>query len=201
MTRARVIEAVAGGAVRLAWADPGELAAVRSAAFGDLSPAERARVEAEADRGADEFLLGRYLLRRLVREADPRGGDVVVVTAQCARCGGPHGRPVVQGRPVLASIAHAGGLVVAAVAPAGRSRGLGVDVEALPQGENRHDDDVRAWVRYEAVMKADGGGVAGNRGEVGRHVLEELVGQLPVRYDVVDVEIEGFAVAVAAAVG
>lgn len=251
------------GDVTLALAPLTALDAVRAAAFGDLGPDERARLERLPDVRADEFLLGRHLLRELVRmRTDEPGRDItgegwrlyappnfpadagepigdsarrpargtavpIPVAARCPVCGGPHGRPVLVGHPLVASIAHGGGLVVAAVAPSTRVAALGVDVEALgdaspgdlsgPDGSRsepgtadtgagaalgtalgaalstaRAADAVartRGWVRYEATMKADGRGVVGNRGESAPTELARLVGALPHRYEVTDLEL------------
>lgn len=123
-----------------------------------LSEAERSRLEGFRDDGDRRRFVGvRLLLRHVV--ADHTGclrRDVALLQV-CGRCGGPHGPPVIEvrGRPGPAvSMAHAGELAVVAVAAAP----VGVDVEPLehvaPLG-----DDLRTWVRREAVLKATGHGL------------------------------------------
>jgi 4'-phosphopantetheinyl transferase len=127
------------------------------------------------------FGTGRALLR--LAAATWTGQDVadIVVTATCAECGGPHGRPVLSTAtgplPVHASIAHAHDRVVVAVARCGP---IGVDVEptgqplfadfdsvALTPAERRRVQAVEAvdaerrriWVRKEALLKRRGTGL------------------------------------------
>lgn len=157
------------------WAASARLDALdrlRPRAYAALSVAERARVARLADTAADEVILGRWLLRSLAVEAllwaSPDGGappdrvaprDVVVV-ASCDWCGGHHGRPRFPELPLLGSIAHAGGLVVAAVALTARWTALGVDTERL--GAHGLDaDGLHDWTEHEAVGKALGVGIVG----------------------------------------
>ncbi|MBP2457297.1 4'-phosphopantetheinyl transferase [Clavibacter michiganensis] len=103
---------------------------------------------------------GRAALRALAAElvgADPAD---VTVRARCATCGGPHGRPVLGGSRALdglhASVAHAGHAVVVAVSADGP---IGIDAE--PRGREAPPGMTLAgWVRVEAVLKADGRGLA-----------------------------------------
>ncbi|OUE20411.1 hypothetical protein BFL34_01226 [Clavibacter michiganensis] len=103
---------------------------------------------------------GRAALRALAAElvgADPAD---VTVRARCATCGGAHGRPVLGGSRALdglhASVAHAGALVVVAV---GADGPIGVDAEPRDR-EAPPGTTLAEWVRIEAVLKADGRGLA-----------------------------------------
>jgi 4'-phosphopantetheinyl transferase len=163
--------------VRVWWARAEPLAGAEAL----LSGPGRARLQAvEGAAVRDEFLSAHLLLRAAVAAwAAARPADVEVDQV-CARCGGPHGRPVVtvRGRPgPSASVSRAGGLAVVAVG----NRPLGVDVEPLqptapgfervalsPLEQAQLDDReaadrdellVRWWVRKEAVLKATGHGL------------------------------------------
>lgn len=129
-----------------------------------------ARPEDRADFVA-AHLLARDCVARLVRVP----ATAVVLGQACERCGGPHGRPFVVGRPeVFVSWAHSAGHVVAAAA----GRPVGADLEtrehAVPGGPDeellrrtgtaaeralvRADPDPRAaflrlWVLKEALVK------------------------------------------------
>lgn len=118
-----------------------------------LSSGERARLAAlrdDADR--QRFVAARALLRRVVGEVADCAPAEVVLTQTCARCGGPHGRPVV-GHGLEVSMTHAGGLVAVAV---GRWP-VGIDLEPVPPGAE--EDPLVTWVRREAVLKATGHGL------------------------------------------
>lgn len=94
----------------------------------------------------------------------------VTVGRRCDRCGSAdHGRPHVVGAPVLASISYAGDLVVVAVAEASHVLAVGIDAERT--GRDRAErlrgvivpgrpTSLRRWTRVEAVLKADGRGLA-----------------------------------------
>ncbi|WP_454300878.1 hypothetical protein [Salana multivorans] len=95
----------------------------------------------------------------------PREARDVVVDARCSRCGREHGRPMLPGLPLLASIAHAGGLVVAAIAASERWTAVGVDTE--PRGaQGLEDRELRQWTEREAVGKALGVGIVSDHGEL-----------------------------------
>lgn len=160
--------------VDVRWADLG----VPAAAAAWLTAAERARWCAGRREEDRSRFLGAHVLGRVVAAAqigrEPAG---VVLRQRCQRCGGPHGRPEVVGAGVFLSLAHAGSVVIAAVAPVP----VGVDVEsadpgpgavsaiadtALGPAEHAELDRVapaardvwllRRWVSKEAVAKARG---------------------------------------------
>jgi len=127
------------------------------------------------------------LLRRTVAALRGVPDDAVVVTRRCPRCGsGRHGAP--QARvagagagtatgEIAVSVSRAGGLTVVAACDA-PVLGVGVDVEPLDRPtaglaavlDGRPgaaaDDELRRWVRVEAVLKAAGVGLAVDPGEV-----------------------------------
>ena len=133
-----------------------------------LDAVERDRVAAlvrPADRA--RFVTGRVLLRAAAAAVTGTAPGEVVVRVRCAVCGGPHGKPAVDG--LEASLAHSGGRVVLAW----RERGaVGVDVEqrrpevgdeiadqVLAPGEDR-TDLLGTWARKEAVLKLRGTGLS-----------------------------------------
>ncbi len=131
-------------------------------------------------RWADESHIdGRGLLRQLVAELASISPDFVAITAVCADCGGPHGRPVVvspaSATRVQVSLARSAGTVFAA---ATWDRPIGIDAERVsPDGTRSDLDEAIAvvtgarlsnvenadlllhWTRIEAVLKADGRGL------------------------------------------
>ncbi len=194
------------GDVHLAVAALADLSGMRRNAVHDLTAAEHERWSNLPDRRADELLLGRHLLRALVRRERGLGAvDAVVVVARCRTCGGEHGRPEVPEGDLHLSVAHSGGLVVAAALPASAGRGVGVDVEPIATGAHadpRTAATARAWTRYEAAAKASGTGVGANPGETSPAALEALIAALPgrggiVHADLTAIEPAGYAVAVA----
>lgn len=141
-----------------------------------LSGMERHRIASmrrEDDRA--RFLAARRLLRATVADVTGTDPSSSRLEQRCDRCGGEHGRPTVavdgHAGPSV-SLAHAGGVVVVAVA----SRPVGVDIEpAMPVHDGvksmaftpaeraRHAGDctglLRTWVRKEAILKATGDGL------------------------------------------
>lgn len=123
------------------------------------NPADTAgtvRIAWDAVDGGDRRAVSRRLIGMLV-------GEGPVTSGPCARCGGPHGRPRVDGFEI--SVTYAGGIaVVAAIATASGIR-IGIDAEAgpesrmLPLGLLRPDTSVQDWTRIEAAAKADGRGL------------------------------------------
>jgi phosphopantetheinyl transferase len=103
------------------------------------------RVAIRSAPGATADALVRSLVSKLT------GIDPGLVHHTCPHCGSiEHGRPYVDAA-VEISIAHAPGLTVVAVTDSGC---VGVDVEV---------GDDRDWVRTEAVAKAHGTGLVGDR--------------------------------------
>ncbi|RII90058.1 4'-phosphopantetheinyl transferase superfamily protein, partial [Clavibacter michiganensis] len=130
-----------------------------------------------------------------VAGADPAD---VTVRARCATCGGEHGRPVLGGSRALdglhASVAHAGDAVVVGVSTDGP---IGIDAE--PRGREAPPGTTLAeWVRIEAVLKADGRGLAVDPARVrfagdARGTVAWIDGE-PARYRVVDAELGSWLV-------
>ena len=119
------------------------------------------------------------LIEALVRETSAASG-AVRVGRRCERCGATdHGRPIVIGAPVHASVSYAGELIVVAVADAPHTVAVGIDAEhsgATRRGDLRgviaagHGSSTRLWTRQwtrvEAVLMADGRGLAVDPGRV-----------------------------------
>jgi 4'-phosphopantetheinyl transferase len=117
-----------------------------------------------SDTPGEPFLAGRTLLRRLAgRMTGIAQGDIVIV-ATCPDCGGPHGRPAVEGSALHVGLAHCGSTVVAVASWDGP---VGVDIEDLATPASRIAAvaaltglrSLRHWTRVEAVLKADGRGL------------------------------------------
>ncbi|MEW6476453.1 MAG: 4'-phosphopantetheinyl transferase superfamily protein [Actinomycetota bacterium] len=148
-----------------------------AAALGDwrLSAPEEermSRLQRSADR--DDFLAAHLLVRICAaRVLDLRPEEVSIVQ-HCPTCGGPHGRPELDGHPeVGVSLAHSRGVVAAAAGTVP----VGVDVEAFPAAGGLAAGDLSAaltaaemaaidsapdpgravllaWARKEACLKA-----------------------------------------------
>jgi 4'-phosphopantetheinyl transferase len=147
-----------------------------------LGPAERdrlRRLRREADRAG--YATAHALLRLVAAAWTGRAPDTLALGATCLTCGGPHGKPHLEGDPAVhVSLSRgAGQVVVVAVTRLGP---VGVDAEvesavdfegfdavALASGEQRAvadlPDDRRSsgravlWARKEAVLKATGHGL------------------------------------------
>lgn len=102
---------------------------------------------------------GRALLRALVAELAGVAEAGIRIVARCPDCGGDHGRPVVMApdaaTDVRVSLAHAGGVTVAAALVGGA---VGIDAEPRPHAADAVPA-LRRWTRIEAVLKADGRGL------------------------------------------
>jgi 4'-phosphopantetheinyl transferase len=145
-----------------------------------LDAGEKSRVESlrrEADRR--NYLVAHVALRVLLGERLGLAPEAVRLgRAVCPCCGGPHGRPVVEGGGAHFSLSHGGALVLLGLAPVP----IGVDVERVPtpeaiaettavlhpreqdelallDGESRHAAFTRAWARKEAYLKGIGTGL------------------------------------------
>lgn len=139
-----------------------------------LDAEDRARIgslrrPADRNRSLVAAVLLRQVAGRLLGR-DPRG---VQVRRRCVACGGPHGKPAVDGLHV--SVAHAGDAVLVVTSSAAQ---VGVDVEpvhgradlrravraACAPGEFSaawgERDLLRVWTRKESVVKATGEGLA-----------------------------------------
>ncbi|NQX29388.1 4-phosphopantetheinyl transferase [Microbacteriaceae bacterium VKM Ac-2854] len=144
-----------------------------------LSPVERARFAATANpQLAERFVVGRVLARILAAELTGLTASAITVSAVCAECGGPHGRPLLCGPNgaidgLSLSIAHCAAAVVAAVswdgvvgvdvepvAGSADRAGAIVEVAGVPFGDSRRPaDPLQHWTRIEAALKADGRGL------------------------------------------
>lgn len=128
-----------------------------------LSPAESARSSRlTPPRGQEDFLAARVLARLLLRHLHrPDTGLTAladfVITQQCPRCGGPHGRPVVDVPGTAVSWAHSRGYVAAAIGPGS----VGVDVEPADTRSEHvpSSGTAQSWVRSEAIIKWGHGAV------------------------------------------
>ncbi len=155
-------------------------------------------------------LLGGYL--------DREPGELVFTRETCPTCGGPHGRPAVEGAGgTHFSLSHSGDLVMFAFA----GTPVGVDVEKVPaQGsvddistnlhareqselaalgpEERRIAFVRCWARKEAYLKGTGEGMSGglDRDYLG---TGEVPGTLP-GWELTDCPVDpGYGAAIAVA--
>ncbi|UQX03441.1 4'-phosphopantetheinyl transferase superfamily protein [Streptomyces sp. RerS4] len=151
----------------------------------DLDEAERRRAAGLARRSTRHLYVASHLMLR--RVLSPYLGvapaDLRLVRTPCPGCGGPHGRPAVEGAPLHFSLSHCAGreagLVLVGVAP----EAIGVDVEPVSgparvatvlhrlhpaeQAEltslpvpRRTVAFTRLWTRKEAFLKATGSGLA-----------------------------------------
>lgn len=158
----------------------------------ELDEAERRRAAAfrrPADR--DLYVAAHIALRRvLATYVGIPARKLAFARADCPRCGGPHGRPVLAapGSVPHFSLSHSHGTALIAVA----ARPVGVDVERLPtpervevclpslhpyeqaelrrlEGADRQAGFARVWARKEAYLKGTGAGI-------GRWMSEVYVG-------------------------
>lgn len=101
--------------------------------------------------------LGRDVSRALLAELLPGASFV----ARCARCGGAHGRLRVAGADAAVSVSYAEGWAFVATARGAARLGLDAVPASAPDLERvLPGADARTWARVEAVLKADGRGLA-----------------------------------------
>lgn len=175
-------QAPAGEEVQLFWlADPRQQLLAVAADVLTSSELQRSAVfrrPSERERYLSAHVGLRLILARRL-EIEP--ADVILGSAPCPLCGGPHGRPTVEGSPNLHfSLSYADAAALCAVAESP----VGVDLESLqrppshPAAARRFHPDEQAalnalpqerragaflgcWVRKEAVLKGTGAGLAG----------------------------------------
>jgi 4'-phosphopantetheinyl transferase len=144
--------------------------------LNDVERARRERYVRPADR--DRFTLGVAVTRLAAGALLGVAPERVPLDRTCQGCGAPHGRPVIDGGPLL-SVSHSGERVVVALTGGGP---VGVDVEEASDRLNEEiagqllgpDEaaDLRGldraarrrglleyWTRKEAVLKATGDGL------------------------------------------
>lgn len=144
-----------------------------------LEPEQRARqLRLRQERDRDDFVAARVLTQRLVAQASGYPADEVRFSQHCDRCGGPDGRPLIEGSSGLhISWSHARGWVAAVVS----DQPCGIDVEpvsdsgplfhvltfeeqqevrSVPAGSGQSRAFLRLWVRKEALVKAAGTGLS-----------------------------------------
>lgn len=120
------------------------------------------------------FTAAAVLLRLTVASHLGASPSDVSIDRTCEECGRPHGRPQLRGsdRGVHMSVSHSGPLVAIALTEAGP---VGVDIEGVTHAHRElldfachptereaivtAEDFAVAWVRKEAVLKADGAGL------------------------------------------
>jgi 4'-phosphopantetheinyl transferase len=151
------------------WADPTRSVPADAEV---LDPVELSRLESlrmPADRA--RFRCAAALLRRLVAAETGLAPERVRVDRRCPTCDRPHGRPLLPGLGLHASVTHSGDRVGVALTRLGP---VGLDVERLGErdvlpltrlvlGEGEHAADeaqfYRYWTRKESVVKATGAGI------------------------------------------
>jgi len=147
------------GSFELAWAD-----SARPDQVELLSPTELDRYRGMPLGARERFLAGRILLRELAARLTDEAQHDIVIVATCPDCGGPHGRPAVEGSRLHVGLAHSGSTVVAVASWDGP---IGVDAETAATPASRIAAvksltgvaSLRHWTRVEAVLKADGRGL------------------------------------------
>ncbi|MET9381957.1 4'-phosphopantetheinyl transferase superfamily protein [Streptomyces sp. NPDC002928] len=147
-----------------------------------LDEEERRRAASfQRDRDRDTYLTAHVSLRLLLAQVlGGHPGAVPLSRLPCVGCGGPHGKPVLDGHPSLHfSLSHSAPHVLIALAP----HPVGVDIEGVPsspdsvqdiaqvlhpaeqkhlataRAEDRPGTFARLWTRKEAYVKAIGAGL------------------------------------------
>jgi 4'-phosphopantetheinyl transferase len=134
---------------------------------------------------------GRALLRRLAAEQLGIAPEDVPLVQRCPDCGGPHGRPMIDGSELRVSLARC---ELGAVAVAAWGADIGVDVEPLVQSAERlaairevaGGDGIAHWTRVEAVLKADGRGLRVDPRRVRVSGAAAWVDGEPARYRIIE---------------
>jgi 4'-phosphopantetheinyl transferase len=150
------------------WAQVDALPAGHESVLSAVEVERSRRMRRPEDRNRQ--LLGAVLLRLAAAAATGTSPDRVPVERTCAECGAQHGRPLLPGTGLHASITHSGdlvGLALTAVAPVGLDveRISDIDVDDLARHVLHPDEraDTAAfftyWTRKEAVVKATGDGL------------------------------------------
>jgi 4'-phosphopantetheinyl transferase len=151
------------------WAGVADYRAGHESLLSEVEIARSTRLRRDEDRARQK--LGAVLLRVAAGSALGVPPAQVVVDRTCPRCTAPHGRPMLPGTGLHASITHSGdlvGLALTALAPVGLDveRISDVDIEGLSRlvlhpDEKAPDPDAffTFWTRKEAVVKATGDGL------------------------------------------
>lgn len=108
-----------------------ERAAVSGAGL-DVTEAERRLTDRMVPARAEEFLAGRHLVRRILRERWPDRAPGFSLLPD------PERRPVWP-PGLVGSITHSGGRVAAALAEAAAVRGIGIDIQEIPDEDTARD--------------------------------------------------------------
>jgi 4'-phosphopantetheinyl transferase len=159
----------ADGSCLVWWAGVADYQAGHESLLSDVEIDRSTRLRRDEDRVRQK--LGAVLLRVAAGSALDVPPSQVRVDRTCPRCTAPHGRPMLPGTGLHASITHSGdlvGLALTAVAPVGLDveRVADVDIEGLSRLVLHPDEkapDPEAfftfWTRKEAVVKATGDGL------------------------------------------
>lgn len=182
------------------WLAVGEVVSMREAE-GIIDEEERRRADRFTSADARQrFVTAHVVLRRVL--GDVIGQDPAAVRTSrmpCPRCGGPHGRPGLDGAagPQF-SLSYSGSVVAVAVS----DQPVGIDVERLPdrrtveavarlldprearelqqltEPDERRRRFARLWVMKEAYLKATGAGIGDGVAKpyLGTAMLSERVG-------------------------
>src|SRR4051812_29214339 len=160
---------IADGSCLVWWAGVADYRAGHDSLLSGVEIARSTRLRRDEDRVRQK--LGALLLRVAAGSVLGVPPERVVVDRTCPRCTAPHGRPMLPGTGLHASITHSGdlvGLALTAVAPVGLDveRISDVDIEGLSrlvlhEDEKAADPDAffTFWTRKEAVVKATGDGL------------------------------------------
>ena len=152
------------------WAAFADYRAGHDRLLSDVEVQRSVRLHRAEDRTRQR--LGAVLLRLAAGSVLGETPERVRVERTCPRCSAPHGRPLLPGSGLHASITHSGdvvGLALTRIAPVGLDveRIAAVDLDelagmVLQPDERAPDGDAffTYWTRKEAVVKATGDGLA-----------------------------------------